>query len=106
VRVTDHIPGPAPGWDGSRADPASSSAPFRVYNIGSNQPVQLLRYIEVLEQCLGRKAEKIMKPLQPGDVPDTFADVTDLVRDIGYQPQTPVEEGVRRFVEWFKDYYR
>ncbi|MFT3904938.1 MAG: NAD-dependent epimerase [Steroidobacteraceae bacterium] len=106
VRVTDHIAGAAPGWDGAQADPASSSAPFRVYNIGSNRPVQLLRYIEVLEECLGRKAEKIMKPLQPGDVPDTFADVSDLMRDIGYQPQTPVEEGVRRFVEWFQDYYR
>jgi UDP-glucuronate 4-epimerase len=105
VRVTDRIPGPDPTWNSAAPDPASSSAPYRVYNIGSNRPIQLLRYIEVLEECLGRKAERIMKPLQLGDVPDTFADVTELIADVGYSPETPVEVGVRNFVDWFKPYY-
>lgn len=106
VRVSDRVPVADPQWDSGNPDPASSSAPYRLYNIGSNHPVELLRYIEVLEQCLGRKAVKVMLPMQPGDVPDTFADVTELVRDVGYKPDTPVEEGVRRFVSWFRDYYR
>ncbi len=80
--------------------------PYRLYNIGSNRPIELLRYIEVLEQCLGRKAQRVMKPLQPGDVPDTFADVTELIRDVGYKPDTPIEVGVRNFVDWFRQYYR
>jgi UDP-glucuronate 4-epimerase len=105
VRVTDQSPGPDPAWDSAKPDPASSSAPYRIYNIGSNRPIQLLRYIEVLEDCLGRKAERIMKPLQPGDVPDTFANVDELIADVGYKPDTPVEVGVRNFVEWFKGYY-
>src|SRR5579863_569517 len=105
VRVTDQAPGPDPAWDSAHPDPASSSAPYRIYNIGSNRPIQLLRYIEVLEDCLGRKAERIMKPLQPGDVPDTFANVDELIADVGYKPDTPVEVGVRNFVEWFKGYY-
>jgi UDP-glucuronate 4-epimerase len=105
VRVTDTVPGPDPSWDSANPDPASSSAPYRLYNIGSNRPIELLRYIEVLEQCLGRKAERVMKPLQPGDVPDTFANVDELIADVGYKPDTPVEVGVRNFVEWFKDYY-
>ncbi len=105
VRVTDQAPGPDPAWDSAKPDPASSSAPYRIYNIGSNRPIQLLRYIEVLEDCLGRKAERIMKPLQPGDVPDTFANVDELIADVGYKPDTPVEVGVRNFVEWFKGYY-
>ena len=86
-------------------DPASSRAPYRIYNIGNHQSVPLMRYIEVLEECLGRKAEKRFLPLQPGDVPETCADVEDLARDVGYRPATPVEEGVRRFVEWFCEYY-
>ncbi len=106
VRVTDRIAAPDPRWDSSDPDPASSSAPYRLYNVGSNRPVELLRYIEVLEECLGRKAERIMKPLQLGDVPDTFADVDELIEDVGYKPDTPIEVGVRNFVEWFKDYYR
>ncbi len=105
VRVTDHIPLPNPRWDGTRPDPASSSAPFRIYNVGSSHPVPLLRYIEVLEECLGRKAQKIMLPLQPGDVAETFADVDELVADVDYKPNTPIEVGVRNFVEWFLDYY-
>lgn len=105
VRVTDRVPGPDPKWDSANPDPASSSAPYRLYNIGSNRPIQLLRYIEVLEECLGRKAERIMKPLQLGDVPDTFANVDELIADVGYKPDTPVEVGVRNFVDWFKGYY-
>ena len=105
VRACDRIAQPDPSWDSNAPDPASSRAPFRIYNIGNNRPIQLMRYIEVLEECLGRKAEKNMLPLQPGDVPETFADIDDLVRDVGYRPATPVEEGVRRFVEWYLEYY-
>jgi len=105
VRACDRIAQPDPNWDSNAPDPASSRAPFRIYNIGNNRPIQLMRYIEVLEECLGRKAEKNMLPLQPGDVPETFADIDDLVRDVGYRPATPVEEGVRRFVEWYLEYY-
>jgi UDP-glucuronate 4-epimerase len=105
LRVTDHVATPDPAWDSSNPDPASSSAPYRLYNIGSNRPIQLLRYIEVLEECLGRKAERIMKPLQLGDVPDTFANVDELIADVGYKPDTPIEVGVRNFVDWFTSYY-
>jgi UDP-glucuronate 4-epimerase len=105
IRVLDRPPGTNPAFDFIDPAPDSSSAPYRVYNIGNHQPVQLARYIEVLEDCLGRKAEKILLPLQPGDVPDTHADVTELARDTGYQPATPVEEGVRRFVEWYRGFY-
>jgi UDP-glucuronate 4-epimerase len=105
VRVTDRVPAPDPAWNSAKPDPASSSAPYRLYNIGSNRRIELLRYIEVLEDCLGRKAERIMKPLQIGDVQDTFADVDELIADIGYKPDTPIEVGVRNFVEWFKGYY-
>lgn len=105
VRVADHVATPDPAWNSSNPDPASSSAPYRLYNIGSNRPIQLLRYIEVLEECLGRKAERIMKPLQLGDVPDTFANVDELIADVGYKPDTPIEVGVRNFVDWFTGYY-
>jgi UDP-glucuronate 4-epimerase len=106
VRVSDRVPGPDPAWSGAHPDPASSSAPYRIYNIGSNRPIKLLRYIELLEECIGRKAEKIMKPLQLGDVPDSFANVNELITDVGYKPDTPIEVGVRNFVDWYKDYYR
>jgi UDP-glucuronate 4-epimerase len=106
LRVLDRIPEPCPQWDGDHPDPASSRAPYRLYNIGSNRPVELLRYIDVLEECLGRKAERIMLPMQPGDVVETFADVRELIEDVGYQPSTPIEQGVRNFVDWFRDYYR
>jgi len=106
VRVVDRIAQPNPSWDGANPDPAYSPAPYRLYNIGSNRPVDLLRYIEVLENCLGRKAEKILLPMQPGDVADTFADVRELQEDIGYRPTTPVEVGVGNFVHWFREYYR
>jgi UDP-glucuronate 4-epimerase len=105
LRVLDHIPGPDPQWKSDAPDPASSSAPYRLYNIGSHRQVTLLRYIEVLEECLGKRAHRVLLPLQPGDVADTFADVTDLMRDVGYQPTTPIEVGVRNFVEWFTGYY-
>jgi UDP-glucuronate 4-epimerase len=94
-----------PSWDGDAPDPATSNVPYRLYNIGNNRPVELMRYIELLEQCLGRKAEKNLLPLQVGDVPATWADIDDLQRDVGYAPTTPVEQGVERFVRWFLEYY-
>jgi UDP-glucuronate 4-epimerase len=106
VAALDRPAAPDPRWDGDDPDPATSRAPYRLYNIGNNRPVELMHYIEVLEQCLGRKAEKKLLPLQAGDVPDTWADAEDLVRDVGYRPSTPVEEGVARFVAWYLDYYR
>jgi UDP-glucuronate 4-epimerase len=105
VRASERIARPNPNWDSKSPDPASSFAPYRLYNIGNNRPVQLLHYIEVIEEALGRKAIKNFLPLQPGDVPETFADIDDLVRDVGYRPATPVEVGVRRFVDWFCEYY-
>jgi UDP-glucuronate 4-epimerase len=106
VRATDRPAQSNQEWSGDRPDPGTSKAPYRLYNIGNQQPVELLRYIEVLEECLGRKAEKNLLPMQAGDVPDTWADVEDLVRDVGYRPSTPVEEGVRSFVSWYLDYYK
>jgi UDP-glucuronate 4-epimerase len=105
VRAAERPPQPDPKWRSDAPDPASSFAPFRLYNIGNNRPVELMRYIEVIEECLGRKAQKNFLPLQPGDVPETCANIDDLVRDVGYRPATPVEEGVRRFVDWFCEYY-
>ncbi len=105
VRASDRIATPDPNWDSNNPDPATSNAPFRIYNIGNNAPVELMRYIEVLEGCLGRKAVKNMLPLQLGDVPETFADINDLVQDVGYRPATPIEVGVRRFVDWYLEYY-
>jgi UDP-glucuronate 4-epimerase len=105
VRATQRIPTPDPLWKSDAPDPASSFAPFRLYNIGNNRPVQLMRYIEVIEECLGKKAQKNFLPLQPGDVPETCADIDDLVRDVGYRPATPVEVGVKNFVDWFCGYY-
>jgi len=102
----DHVAAPDPDWNGERPDPATSRAPYRLYNIGNNRPVELMHYIEVLEQCLGRKAQRNLLPMQVGDVPDTWADAEDLVRDVGYRPSTPVEEGVAKFVAWYLDYYR
>jgi UDP-glucuronate 4-epimerase len=105
ARVCEHVAQPNAAWNSDAPDPASSKAPFRIYNIGNNQPVPLLRYIEVLEACLGRKAQKNFLPMQPGDVAETFADIDDLARDVGYRPATPIEEGVRQFVDWFCEYY-
>ncbi|MEQ8689786.1 MAG: capsular biosynthesis protein CpsI, partial [Pseudomonadales bacterium] len=106
VRTLDKPAQPDPNWDASKPDPATSNAPFRIYNIGSNNPIQLSRYIEVLEQELGVTAEKNLLGLQPGDVADTFADVSDLVTDMNYQPDTPIEHGIREFVKWYRDYYK
>ena len=106
VRALDHIATPNAEWRSDEPDPGTSRAPYRLYNIGNQRPVELMHYIEVLEDCLGRKAEKNMLPLQAGDVPDTWADVEDLAADVGYRPQTPVEIGVRRFVDWYLDYYK
>ena len=105
VRATDRIAAPDPKWSGDDPDPATSNAPFRIYNIGNNRPVELMRYIEVIEELVGRKAEKNFLPMQLGDVPDTFADITDLEADVGYRPTTPIEVGVKHFVDWFRDYY-
>jgi len=105
VRSMDCVAEPNPDWDSDQPDPATSNAPYRIYNIGNNQPVELMKYIEVLENCLGREAEKNMLPMQPGDVPDTYADSQSLVDAVGYQPATPVEVGVARFVDWYVDYY-
>ena len=105
VRATARIAQPDPNWNSKAPDPASSSAPFRLYNIGNSKPVELMRYIEVIEECLGCKAVKNFLPLQLGDVPETYADIDDLVKDVGYRPATPVEVGVGKFVEWFCEYY-
>jgi UDP-glucuronate 4-epimerase len=105
VRACDRPATANSAWDGAAPDPGTSLAPYRLYNIGNNRPVELMRYIELLESCLGRKAEKNLLPLQAGDVPDTWADIEDLQRDVGYTPATPVEEGVRRFVTWYLDYH-
>ncbi len=106
TRVLDRVPEGNPDWSGEQPDPGTSQAPYRIYNIGNNQPVELMRYIEVLEQCLGREAQKNLLPLQPGDVPDTYADVSDLVTDVGYRPDTTIETGISRFVDWYRQYYR
>lgn len=105
LRTLDRVPGPDPAFDPMQPNPGTSAAPWRVYNIGNHQPVQLSRYIEVIEAALGRKAARNLLPLQPGDVPDTYADVEELARDTGYQPSTPVEVGVARFVDWYRAYY-
>ncbi|MCP4285956.1 MAG: NAD-dependent epimerase [Gammaproteobacteria bacterium] len=105
IRVLDRVAQPNPDWSSDDPDSASAKVPYRLYNIGNNQPVELGYYIEVLEQCLGMTASKNLLPLQPGDVPDTFADVQDLIQDTGYKPDTPVQEGVKRFVDWYRDYY-
>jgi UDP-glucuronate 4-epimerase len=105
IRVVDRIPQPDPLWHGDSPDSAVSYAPYRLYNIGNHNPVELMKFIEVLESCLGKKAEKNLMPIQAGDVPATYADVDDLIRDVGFKPATPIEVGIARFVEWYKDYY-
>jgi UDP-glucuronate 4-epimerase len=105
VRVMDRIPSPDQDWSGDRPDPGTSYAPYRIYNIGNNRPVELLRFIEVLEECLGKKAAKNLLPMQAGDVLATCADVDGLMRDVGFRPETSIEEGLGRFVGWYLDYY-
>ncbi|WP_018863730.1 NAD-dependent epimerase [Thioalkalivibrio sp. ARh3] len=106
IRALDRPARANPAWTGAEPDSATSAAPYRLYNIGNHEPVELMRYIEVLEDCLGKKAEKNLLPLQPGDVPDTYADVEALREDVGYAPATAVEDGIARFVEWYREYYR
>ena len=106
VAAVDHVATANLNWNSDQPDPATSRAPYRLYNIGNAQPVDLMHYIELLEQRLGRTAQKNLLPLQPGDVPDTWADVEDLVTDVGYRPATPVEVGVNRFVDWYLDYHK
>jgi UDP-glucuronate 4-epimerase len=105
VRTLDKVAAPDPGWNGDHPDPGTGKAPYRLYNIGNHQPVELMRFIEVLEDCLGRKAEKNYLPMQDGDVPATYADVDDLMRDVGFSPTTSIETGIANFVAWYKDYY-
>jgi UDP-glucuronate 4-epimerase len=106
IRTMDHTATPNTAWDPAQPDPGTSRAPYRIYNIGNQQPVELMRYIETIEKCVGKKAKKNLLPLQPGDVPDTWADAEDLAADVGYRPSTPIEVGVRRFVDWYVDYYK
>lgn len=106
VRTLDHDATPNPEWDPAHPDPGTSRAPYRLYNIGNQQPVKLMRYIEVIEECLGRQADKNMLPMQPGDVPDTWADTEALAEDVGYRPSTPIEVGVKNFVDWYLEYYK
>ena len=105
VHVLDRPPPGDPTWRSDRPDPSSSGAPYRLYNIGNGEPVELLRFIEIIEERLGRRAVKKLLPLQPGDVPDTFADVEPLSTDLDYRPSTPIEVGVARFIDWYRDYY-
>ncbi len=105
VRVMDHLPQPSETWNSDRPDPGTSRAPWRVYNIGNHKPVELMRFIQVLEECLGVEAEKNMLPMQPGDVPATYADVSALADEVGYKPDTPIEVGIARFVDWYREYY-
>lgn len=106
IRTSDLIATPDPSWDSNAPNPSTSSAPYRVYNIGNNTPVELLRFIELIEKNLGITAKKELLPMQPGDVPDTFADVDALTRAVNYHPDTPIEIGVERFVRWYRDYYK
>jgi UDP-glucuronate 4-epimerase len=105
IRVLDKPAQPNPEWSGAAPDPGTSQAPFRIYNIGNNAPVELMTYIGALEKALGKEAQKNLLPLQPGDVPDTYANVDDLVADMGYKPATQVEDGVNRFVDWYREYF-
>jgi len=106
IRTLDHPATPNPSWSGEQPDPGTSAAPARLYNIGNHQPVDLLHFIEVLEKALGKKAEKKLMPLQSGDVPATYADIDDLTRDVGFTPTTPIEVGIPRFVQWYREFYK
>lgn len=106
VRSTDNIASSNTNWNGDRPDPGTSLAPYRLYNIGNNKPVELMYFIECIEKAVGKTAKKNMLPLQPGDVPRTYADVDALEHDVGFRPSVPIEEGIRRFVEWYRNFYR
>ena len=105
IRTSDKVAEPDPSWNAADPDPSTSNAPFRIYNIGNNEPAKLTEYVEAIEAALDRKAVKEMLPLQPGDVPDTYADVSELVEAVGYKPATPVSAGVKAFVDWYLGYY-
>jgi UDP-glucuronate 4-epimerase len=105
VRVMGLLPAADPNWNGEKPDPGTSYVPYKLYNIGNNNPVELTTFIETIEKALGRQAEKEFLDLQPGDVVATYADVDDLMNDVGFKPQTPIETGIQRFVSWFKAYY-
>ena len=106
LKVVDNPAAPNPDWNGKQPDPANSKAPYRVYNIGNNKPAELIEFIEAIENELGRKGIKEFLPMQPGDVPATNADITELITDTGYSPQFSVKEGVKHFVRWYKDYFK
>ena len=106
IRTLDNIAQPNPEWTGTNPDSATSKAPYKIYNIGSNKPCELMRYIEIIEECVGKKAEMNLLPLQPGDVPATYADVDALIKDVDYKPSTSIEEGVANFVKWYRDFYK
>jgi len=106
ARLVDRAPAPDPKWSGETPDAGSSNAPWRVYNIGNNNPVELLEVVRLLEEALGVKAKRELLPMQPGDVPATYADVDDLTREVDFKPATPIGEGIKRFVAWFRDYHR
>ncbi len=106
VRLIPRKPAPDPTWSGMAPDPSSSFAPYRIYNIGNNKPVELMRFIEIIEEKLGKKAIRNFMPIQDGDVPETYADVEDLMRDVGFKPSTPIEVGIGNFVDWYRDYYK
>jgi len=105
VRLIDRAPQGNPDWSGAEPDPASSTAPWRIYNVGNNKPEELMRVVAILEQELGRKAEKELLPMQPGDVPATYAEINDLTRDADFRPATPIEDGIRKFVAWYRNYH-
>ena len=105
VRVSDRVPKTNPDWNGALPDPGTSRAPYKIYNIGNNEPIELSRFISAIERALGVKAQQNLLPMQPGDVPSTYADIDDLMRDVGFRPHTSIEDGVARFVEWYRSYY-
>ena len=105
VRVSERIPEPDPSWSANDPDPSRSSAPFRVYNIGSDETVDLEQFVNVIEKAVGKEARRNLLPARPGDVEATAADIADLERDVGYRPSTSIEDGIQRFVDWYRDYY-
>jgi UDP-glucuronate 4-epimerase len=106
IKVMNKIPQPNANWSQKNPDPGTSKAPYKIYNLGNNNPVELLHFIEVIESCLGIKAKKNLLPMQPGDVPITYADVDDLIKDVGFKPDTPIEVGIKNFIDWYRNYYQ
>jgi UDP-glucuronate 4-epimerase len=104
-KLITKIPSPEKNWSGNKPDPSSSFAPYRIYNIGNNHPVELMKFIEIIEDCLGKKAVKNLLPMQPGDVYETYADIDDLMNDTGFKPKTDIKEGLKNFIKWYREYY-